>query len=230
MRAILPILLALAVPLLADGQRMILPAGSPPRPVGAFHIGRAKYAGGGDWYNDPQEEVNLLRFAHAQLGIDVDATFDAVDLGGDKLFTVPFLYLTGHGNIVLTENEVKHLRTYLENGGFLYIDDDYGLDKFIRREMKRVLPELEFRELPFDHPLYHFPFEFPSGPPKIMEHDGKAPQGFAMFLKGRLAVYYTYESNPSDGWNDFEVHNVPEEKRQEALRFGTNLIYYALTH
>jgi hypothetical protein len=231
MRIPLIFIFAFAAALPSDAQRMILPQGTTSRAAGnVFHIGRAKYAGGGDWYNDPQEEVNLLRFAREQIGITVEPQFDAVDLSSEKLFSIPFLFLTGHGNIAFTEPEVKRLRAYLENGGFLYIDDDYGIDKFVRREMKKVLPELEFRELPFDHPLYHLPFNFPAGPPKIMEHDGKAPEGFAIFLKGRLAVYYTYEANPSDGWNDPDVHNVPEEKRLEALRFGTNLVYYALTH
>lgn len=203
---------------------------SPTGVTGGLKIGRVKYAGGGDWYNDPREEVNLLNFVHAQTGIAVDPVYEFVDLNGDKLFSYPILFLTGHGNILLSAAEVERLRAYLVNGGFLYIDDDYGLDKFIRREMKKVLPESDFKELPFAHPIYHSPFDFPAGPPKTMEHDGKVPQGFGMFHEGRMCVFYTYESNPSDGWNDREVHDVPEEKRQEALRFGTNIIVYALTH
>lgn len=202
----------------------------PATAVGGLKIARVKYAGGGDWYNDPQEEANLLRFIHTQLNLAVDPVYQFVELNSDKLFSYPMLYLTGHGNIALSASEVDHLRAYLLNGGFLYVDDDYGLDKFIRREMKRVFPEHDFVELPFSHPLYHCMYDFPNGPPKTMEHDGKPPQGFGILHAERLCVYYTYESNPSDGWNDADVHNVPEDKRQEALRFGANLVVYALTH
>ncbi len=195
----------------------------------ALKIARVKYAGGGDWYNDPSEEVNLLLFVHQQTGMDVDARYEYVDLGDDRLFTYPFLFLTGHGNIAFSDNEVRRLRTYLENGGFLYADDDYGMDRAFRREIKKVLPQQELVELPFQHPLYHVLFQFPSGPPKTHEHNGKPPQGFGLFHNGRLVVYYTYESNPSDGWADPDVHKDPEAKRQEALRFGTNLVLYAMT-
>lgn len=199
-------------------------------PSSNLRIGRVKYAGGGDWYNDPQEEVNLLKYVHANNGIAVDAVYQFVDLNSDKLFSYPILYLTGHGSILFSASEVERLRAYLINGGFLYIDDDYGLDKFIRREMKKVMPESEFTELPYSHPLYHAVYDFPNGPPKTMEHDGKPAQGFGLFAQGRLCVYYTYECNPSDGWNDADVHDVPEEKRSEALKFGTNIVIYALTH
>ena len=211
-----------------DQYRRSASAGAPPLATG-LKIGRVKYAGGGDWYNDPHEEVNLLQFIHQQVGIEVDPTYQFVDLLSDKLFSYPFLFLTGHGNIALTSAEVERLRAYLNNGGFLYIDDDYGLDKFIRREMKKVFPETDFVELPFSHPIYHTAFEFPQGPPKTMEHNGKPPQGFGIIQQGRVCVFYTYECNPSDGWNEQEVHDVPEEKRQEALRFGTNIVVYALT-
>ena len=197
---------------------------------GLFHIGRVKYAGGGDWYNDPTEEVNLLNYVKAHTNVKVKAEYKFVDIASDEIFAYPFLFLTGHGNIVFTDDEIVRLRKYLEGGGFLYIDDDYGLDKFIRREMKRVYPDKDFVELPFNHKLYHIVYDFPAGPPKIHEHDGKPPQGFGIFIDKRLAVYYTYESNPSDGWDDPEVHGDPPEKREEALRFGTNLIIYALSN
>ncbi len=195
----------------------------------ALEISRVKYAGGGDWYNDPSEEVNLLNFVHQQTGMDVDARYNPVDIHDDRLFTCPFLFLTGHGNIAFSDEEVRRLRTYLENGGFLYADDDYGMDKAFRREIKKVFPGQELVELPFQHPLYHILFQFPAGPPKTHLHNGKPPQGFGLFHNGRLVVYYTYESNPSDGWADPDVHKDPEEKRQEALRFGANLVVYAMT-
>lgn len=197
---------------------------------GLFHIGRVKYAGGGDWYNDPTEEVNLLNYIKAHTNLKVKAEYKFVDIASDEIFAYPFLFLTGHGNIVFTEDEIVRLRKYLEGGGFLYIDDDYGLDKFIRREMKRVYPDKDFVELPFSHKLYHIVYDFPAGPPKTHEHDGKPPQGFGIFIDKRLAVYYTYESNPSDGWDDPEVHGDPPDKREEALRFGTNLVIYALSN
>jgi len=196
----------------------------------AFTITRLKYAGGGDWYNDPSEEVNLLRFVRQNTNIDTDPRYAFVEIGNDDFFSHPFIYMTGHGNISFGDAEVRRLRTYLENGGFLYADDDYGMDKAFRREMRKVFPDQELVELPFSYGLYHCVYDFPTGPPKTHEHNGKPPQGFGLFSSGRLVVYYTYESNPSDGWADPEVHNDPEPKRQEALRFGTNLVVWALTH
>jgi hypothetical protein len=195
-----------------------------------FRIARLKYSGGGDWYNDPSAEVNLLQFAHQYAGIDTDPKYEFTEIGSDNFFSYPFLFMTGHGNITFSEYEVHRLREYLEDGGFLYADDDYGMDKAFRREMKRVFPDEELVELPYSYGLYHCKFDFPGGPPKTHEHDNKPPQGFGMFLNGRLAVYYTFESNPSDGWVDPEVHKDPEEKRQEALRFGTNILVWVLTH
>ena len=199
-------------------------------PGSAVRIGRVKYTGGGDWYNDPSAEVNVLQFLHEQAGVDVDPTYTPADISSDQLFSFPILFMTGHGNIAFGEKEVRNLRTYLENGGFLYADDDYGMDKPFRRELKKVFPEEELVELPFSYGLYHAPFSFPAGPPKTHKHDGKPPRGFGVFLHGRLAVYYTYESNPSDGWADPEAHGDPPDKREEALRFGVNLLVWALTH
>ena len=195
-----------------------------------FRIGRLKYSGGGDWYNDPSADVNLLRFVRQETGIDTDPRYEFVDLSNDKLFSYLFLFLTGHGNIVFSDFEVQRLREYLLAGGFLYADDDYGLDKAFRMEMRRVLPDQEFVELPFSFGLYHSQFEFPNGVPKTHEHDKKPPQGFGLFSQGRLIVYYTYESNPSDGWADPEIHGDPESTRLQALRFGTNIVVWALTH
>jgi hypothetical protein len=196
----------------------------------AFKIARLKYTGGGDWYNGQTEEPNLLQYVHEHSPIDVEPTYEFVEITSDKFFTYPFIFMTGHGNVEFSDVEVQRLRTYLDNGGFLYVDDDYGLDKAFRREIKKVFPEQELRELPYSFGLYHCVYEFPTGVPKTHEHNGKAPQGFGLFHNGRLVVYYTYESNPSDGWDDPDVHGDPQEKRDEAFRFGTNLVVWALTN
>lgn len=195
----------------------------------AFRIARLKYSGGGDWYNDQSSEVNLLKFVAQHTSIKTKPEYLFADLNSDEIFSYPFLFLTGHGNIVFSEQEVQRLRTYLESGGFLYVDDDYGLDAAFRREIKKVFPENDLVELPFSYGLYHSPFDFPNGPPKTHEHDNKPPQGFGIFIEKRLAVYYTYESNPSDGWVDPEVHHDSEKTREEALKFGTNIIVWALS-
>lgn len=193
-----------------------------------FKIARLKYNGGGDWYNDPSEEVNLLKFIGQNTNIKTNPVYEFVDLTSGNIFAYPFLFMTGHGNVVFSDSEANKLRAYLENGGFLYVDDDYGLDKAFRREIKKVFPEKDLTELPFSYGLYHCFYEFPNGVPKTHEHDGKPPQGFGIFVNGRLCVYYTYESNPSDGWTDPEVHKDTPQKREEALKFGTNLIVWAL--
>jgi len=196
---------------------------------GDFQIARLKYNGGGDWYNDPNEEVNLLNFVKQNTNIKVKPEYTFVDIGTDDIFSYPFLYLTGHGNIVFSNDEAEKLRKYLEAGGFIYADDDYGMDKAFRREIKKVFPDKDLVELPYSYGLYHDFYEFPNGVPKTHEHDGKPAQGFGIFIGKRLAVYYTYESNPSDGWNDQEVHNDPPDKRLEALKFGVNIVVWALS-
>jgi hypothetical protein len=194
-----------------------------------FQIARLKYQGGGDWYNDPSAEVNLLNFIQQNTNIKVDARYQFVDLSSDEIFSYPFLFMTGHGNIVFSKDEVYRLRTYLENGGFLYIDDDYGLDNAVRREMKKVFPQDDFVELPFSYGLYNSFYKFENGPPKTHEHDKNTPRGFGILVNNRLAVYYTFESNPSDGWADAEVHDDPPAKREESLKFGTNIVVWALS-
>lgn len=201
----------------------------PKRIDSQFRIARLKYSGGGDWYNDPSAEVNVLKFAKQNAGIDADPTYEFIEISNDNLFSYPFIFMTGHGNITFSDFEAQRLRTYLENGGFLYADDDYGMDKAFRREMKKVFPEYDLVELPFTYGLYHCFYKFPGGVPKTHEHDGKPPQGFGIVYKGRLVVYYTYESNPSDGWADPDVHKDPPEKREEALRFGTNIIVWSMS-
>ncbi|NBO70815.1 MAG: DUF4159 domain-containing protein [Bacteroidetes bacterium] len=192
-------------------------------------LARVKYSGGGDWYNDQSSEVNLLAYIKAHTTIQTEPTYEFVDLSTDNIFLYPLLFLTGHGTMNLSEVEVKRLRSYLENGGFLYIDDDYGMDPSIRKEMKKVFPNQQFVELPFNHPLYSSHFTFPNGLPKIHEHDAKPPQGLGLFHEGKLCVFYTYETNPSDGWADPDVHHDPPEKREASLKIGTNIIVYALS-
>ncbi len=195
-----------------------------------FTVARLRYSGGGDWYNDPSAIPNLLRFMGEQTNVPVAKDQVVVSLMDEKLFSYPVLFLTGHGRISFSPQEVERLRTYLTRGGFLYADDDYGLDTFFRAEMAKVFPDKGFVELPFAHELYHIHFDFAQGLPKIHEHDGKPPQGFALFHEGRMVVFYTYETNISDGWADPEVHGDPPEKRLEALQMGTNIMIYALTH
>lgn len=205
-------------------------AESQQKPKSAVKLARVKYSGGGDWYNDPSAEVNLLKYVSSVTNIDVDAVFEFVDLASDNLFLYPMLFLTGHGNINLSATEARNLRVYLENGGFLYIDDDYGLDEFIRPELKKVFPEAKFVELPFSHQIFNCHFKFPNGVPKVHEHNERPPQTFGIIHNGRMCVLYTFESNPSDGWADADVHNNPPEKREQALKFGVNIIVYALTN
>jgi hypothetical protein len=194
-----------------------------------FRIGRLKYSGGGDWYNDPSADVNLLKFAREEAGVDADARYEFVEISSERLFSYPFLFMTGHGNVVFSQAEAQRLRLYLERGGFLYVDDDYGMDKAFRRELAKVFPGVEVIEIPFDHPIYRVPFGFPNGVPKTHEHDNKPSRGYGVFTNGRLVLFYSVESNPSDGWVDAEIHGDPEAVRLEALRFGTNLIVWSLT-
>ena len=189
-----------------------------------------KYSGGVDWYNDPSAEVNLLNFVNANTNIKVSPVYEFVDIATDNLFQYPLIFLTGHGNLNFTDNEARKLRAYLQNGGFLYVDDDYGLDKFVRSELKKVFPEQELVEIPFNHGIFNIHYQFPKGVPKIHEHDDKAPKTFGLFHNGRLCVVYTFESNPSDGWVDADIHNNPPEVRKAALQFGTNIIVWALTN
>jgi len=193
-------------------------------------LARVKYNGGGDWYNDPSAEVNLLKYIRSNTNIPVEPKYEYVDLSSDNLFLYPIIFLTGHGTINFSDAEVRRLRAYLQYGGFLYIDDDYGLDASIRKEMKKVFPDKQFVELPFNHGIYSSHFIFPNGLPKIHEHDNKPPLGLGIFQNDRLCVYYTYETNPSDGWADPEVHQDPPEKREVSLKLGTNIVVWALTH
>ena len=192
-------------------------------------IAKLKYDGGGDWYANKTALPNLIDFCNRELNMNLQPEDDVVDVGSPELFLYPYVYMTGHGNVVFSDSDAENLRTYLEAGGFLHIDDNYGLDQFIRIEMKKVFPELEFVELPFDHPIYDQKFSFAQGLPKIHEHDGKPAQGFGLIWKGRLVCFYSYESDLGNGWEDASIHNDPEEKRQAALRMGANILTYAFT-
>ena len=193
-----------------------------------YRIARLKYSGGGDWYVSPTALPNLIRFCNKNLGTNIREEESVVEAGSKDLFNYPFAYMTGHGNVVFSAQEAQNLRSYLTGGGFLTINDSYGMKNFVFREMKKVFPELNFVELPFDHPLYHQKYDFPNGLPKIHEHDGKTPQGFGLIYNGRLVCFFNYESDIGDGWEDPEIHNDPEAKRQQALKMGANILQYVL--
>ena len=193
-------------------------------------IAKLKYGGGGDWYANKTALPNLIKFSNTENGTNLDTEEDVVEVGSRDLFLYPYIYMTGHGNVVFTDAEAANLRKYLVAGGFLHIDDNYGLDKFVRLEMQKVFPELEFVDLPFDHPIYHQKFDFPKGLPKIHEHDGKPAQGLGLIYQGRLVVFYSYECDLGNGWEDQRIHNDPEEKRQEALKMGANILAYCFTN
>lgn len=195
----------------------------------AYQIALLKYKGGGDWYANPTSLPNLIAFCNENLETDIDPEPATIEVDNPDIFNYPFIHMTGHGNVVFSHEEAQNLRTYLLAGGFLHIDDNYGLDQFIRPQMKKVFPELEFVELPYDHPIYHQKYDFPKGLPKIHEHDNKAPQGFGLIHEGRLICFYTYECDLGDGWEDQEVHDDSQETRLKALRMGANIIQYAFT-
>lgn len=198
--------------------------------VPTYRMAKLKYNGGGDWYADRTALPNLIAFCNSNLKTNFYPEESIVEVGSKELFNYPFVYMTGHGNVIFSDQEVKNLRQYLTGGGFLHIDDNYGLDKFIRPQMKKVFPELSFVELPANHILYNQKFKFPNGLPKIHEHDNKRPQGFALIYKGRVVCYYTFECDLGNGWEDFGTY--PEDKqetRSKALKMGANLVQYALT-
>ncbi len=189
-------------------------------------IALLKYNGGGDWYANPTSLLNLVRYCNKVLGTNISDDIATVEVGSKELFNYPFVHMTGHGNVVFSQQEVDNLRAYLIAGGFLHISDNYGIDPFIRPQMKKVFPELDFVELPFSHPIYHQKFNFPKGLPKIHEHDGKRAQGFGLIYDGRLVCFYDYECDLGDGWEDADVHHDSEQKRTEALQMGANIIQF----
>ena len=192
-------------------------------------IAKLKYHGGGDWYANKTALPNLIAFCNQELRMNLAAEEDVVEVGSKELFYYPYVYMTGHGNVVFSEQEAANLRTYLIAGGFLHIDDNYGMDPFVRLEMKKVFPEAEFVEIPFDHPIYSQKFPFKNGLPKIHEHDGKPPQGLGILYQGRLVCYYSYESDLGNGWEDQSVYNDPPAVRQMALKMGANILSFCFT-
>ena len=198
--------------------------------AGAQTIGLLKYQGGGDWYANPTALPNLIQYSNTTIGTALDARPETVVAGSSELYKYPFLHMTGHGNIVLSEAEANNLRTYLLAGGFLHIDDNYGMAPYLEKELPKIFPDKELTEIGADHPIFKEPHPFPEGLPKIHEHDGKRPQALGFFHEGRLLLLFTYESDLGDGWEDAEVHNDPEEIRLKALQMGANILYYAFNN
>ncbi len=193
-------------------------------------IAKLKYGGGGDWYANKTSMPNLIKYCNQNLKMNIFPEEDIIEVGDVNIFQYPFIHMTGHGNVVFSDGEVQNLRKYLISGGFLHIDDNYGLNKYIRREMKKVFPELEFIELPFNHPIYLQKYKFTSGLPKVHEHEGLPPQGFGLIWQGKLVSFFSYECDLGNGWEDRGVYNDPEETRQKALQMGANLVQFAFTN
>lgn len=189
-------------------------------------IALLKYSGGGDWYANPTSLTNLIGFCNADLGMNLNPQYAVVDVGSAEIFNYPFIHLTGHGNVVFSNQEAQNLRNYLIAGGFLHIDDNYGLKDYVVAQMKKVFPELEFVELPFSHPIYHQKYNFPNGLPKIHEHDNLPPKGYGLIYEGRLVCFFSVECDLGDGWEDQDVHNDSQATRIKALRMGGNILQY----
>ncbi|MEH6679274.1 MAG: DUF4159 domain-containing protein [Sediminicola sp.] len=206
----LPFILTFFIGFLAEGQE----------------IGLLKYGGGGDWYANPTALPNLIAYCNKNIGTQLSAKPETVEAGSIAIFQYPFLHMTGHGNVFFSEREAENLRTYLMGGGFLHIDDNYGMEPYLKKELVKIFPDRELVELERDHPLFNAHYKFPDGLPKIHEHDGKRPQAFGIFEQGRLLLLFTFESDISDGWEDQAVHNDPEEVRTKALQMGANIIEY----
>lgn len=213
----LPIFLALAFTLASFSEK------EPP----SVQFALLKYRGGGDWYAVVDALQNLAEYCNSQLGTNIDKEYATVEVGSADIFSYPFIFMTGHGNVVFSDQEAENLRNYLLAGGFLFIDDDYGMDPFIQPALKKVFPEQELIEMPYEHPVFNQKFEFKSGMPKAHEHDGKAPRTFGLFHEGRLVCLYATESNISDGWESQAVHKDPEEIRQVSLKMGANIVQFA---
>ena len=189
-------------------------------------IALLKYNGGGDWYSDPTALPNLIEYCNENLKTNISEEPSTIEVGSPEIFNFPFVHLTGHGNVIFSESDAINLRIYLEGGGFLHVDDNYGLDEYIRREMKKVFPNKEFVELPPSHPIFHQKYDFKEGIPKVHEHDNKPPQAFGIFVEERMVFLYTYETDLGDGWEDADVHNDPADVREKALKMGANIISF----
>lgn len=195
---------------------------------GTYQLAVLKYSGGGDYYANPSALPNLIQFCNLNLKTNISKDVPYVDVASQDLFLYPFIHMTGHGNVVFSSSEAQNLRRYLMSGGFLHIDDNYGMDEFIRVEIKKLFPNNELIELPFNHPIFHQKYDF-NGLPKIHEHDGKRPQAFGIIENGKLVLLYTYETDLSDGWEDQPVHNDSNDKRTQALQMGANILMYAFS-
>ncbi len=196
----------------------------------AQQLALLKYKGGGDWYANRRTSLpNLIAYART-LGFALEPDQAVVESDSPEIFQYPYVHMTGHGRVYFDEADVKNLRRYLESGGFLHIDDNYGMDTYIRKEIRKIFPDIELKELPADFELFHNFFDFPQGLPKIHEHDGKRPQAFGIFIDDRLVLLYTYETDLGDGWESYEIHHDPPEKREQALKMGINILYYVFTH
>lgn len=193
----------------------------------AQEIAILKYNGGGDWYANPTALPNLIRFCNQNIGTRINEKPEAVEVGSPDIFQYPFLHMTGHGNVFFSDEDAENLRNYLLSGGFLHIDDNYGMEPYLKKELKKVFPDKDLIELPSDHSLFNQQFKFDNGLPKIHEHDGKRPKAFAIFDNKRIILLFTYESDLGDGWENQEVHNDPENVRQKALQMGANIVQYA---
>jgi len=196
----------------------------------AQEIAVLKYSGGGDWYGNPTSLPNLAKFCNQNIDTKINTKTSTVEVGSPDLFSYPFVHMTGHGNVVFSDNDVINLRNYLTAGGFLHIDDNYGMDQYIRKELAKVFPDKQLTAVPASHEIFKGPFSFPQGIPKIHEHDNKPPQAWGIFIDGRLVLLYTVETDLGDGWEDPEVHNDPKEVREKALKMGANIVNYAFTN
>lgn len=193
----------------------------------SYQIGILKYSGGGDWYANLETSVpNLIKYCNTNIKTNINPEQAVVEVGSAEIFNYPFIHMTGHGNVVFSNQEAENLRKYLAGGGFLHVSDNYGMDKFIRTELKKVFPELELVELPFSHPIYHQTYNFDKGLPKVHEHDNKAPQGYGLIYKGRLVCFYDFECDLGDGWESYDIHKDSQEAREKALKMGANIISY----
>lgn len=193
-------------------------------------IGLLKYSGGGDWYANPTSLPNLIKYCNANTNTKIKSKPRTVEPGSPDLFSYPFIHMTGHGNVVFSESDITNLRKYLTAGGFLHVDDNYGMDQYIRKEIKKLFPNNDLVEIPSNHPIFHKPFTFANGLPKIHEHDGKRPQAFGIFIENKLVLLYTFECDLGDGWEDPEVNNDPLEVREKALKMGANIVNYIFTN
>ena len=192
----------------------------------SYRLAILKYRGGGDWYANPSSLTNLISFCNENLGTQIAPEYDIVEVGSPELFNYPFVHMTGHGNVLFDPSEAENLREYLIAGGFLHIDDNYGMDAYVRPELKKVFPELDLVELPFSHPIYHAKYDFNNGLPKVHEHDMNPSEGLGLIYEGRLVLFYSYESDLGDGWEDSEVHRDSPQIRQQALQMGANMIQF----